>query len=244
MKLKTILSAGLAMLLLASGSLAAASEEPAAGTKGEQTQLIVSNLSVWKPVRKGDYTLTDLDGNGRYEIITAKVSKKQATEIHAWEVDPSGSYLLPVAEPWGDDDSQPDIRSADGAEVYYDAENDVRYYIFEDVREEDAGTETDLAALSLKNGAFTFEVLATKTETGYSDGSGEPIDAAAYENAAAERFAGLEKLSASFAWIDTTEHPLDSAPMEQILELAEGALAGFQITEAAPASGEPSGGAS
>ena len=240
MRLKAILAIPLAAALLLTGVAAMASGEPDAGTKGEQIQLIVSSLSVWKPVRKGDYTLTDLDGNGRYEIITAKVGKKQATEIHAWEVDASGSYLSPIAEPWTDEDSQPDIRSADAAAVYYDAENDVRYYIFEDVRETDDGEETDLMALSLKDGAFASEILATKTATGFADASGEPIDEAAYENAAAARFAGLEKLAAAFAWIDTTEHPLDGAPMEQILELAEGSLAGFQVTAAASASGEAS----
>ena len=239
MKLKTILSVPLAAaLLLTGGAASAAQAEPPA--KGEQIQLIVSALSVWKPARKGDYMLVDLDGNGRYEILTAKVSKKQVTELHAWEVDASGAFLVPVTEPWSKGDSQPDIRGADTAAVYYDAENDLRYYILGDIREKDDSQETDITAFWLKDGAFYSEVLATKTADGCFDAAGEPIDEAEFQNAAETRFAGLARLEAAFTWIDTTEHPLDNAPMEQILELAGESLAGFQVTETQPASGEAS----
>ena len=204
------------MLMLSAALLAACCSFPALAQESggeqlsaaDQQRRITGNVEEWKPADKtGSYTVTDLDQNGSLEILSADYddeTKETVTKI--WEVSPEGQ-LVPCELPWEEGDSQPDLITA-SAQVYYDEAEDTYYYMFQDAS---AGSETaETAVLSLKDGVVTEERLDEET--------------------AADRFEGMEEMTASFKWVSTAEHALGSdVPMEQILTLIEGSYAGFSM---------------
>lgn len=180
----------------------------------DQQKRITGNVSEWKPENgTGSYVITDLDGNGRLEIISANYNDETLeTEARMWEISEEGKFTV-CQLPWKDGDSQPDLIT-DAATVYYDTENDLYYYIFEDASvAEDGSEKVQTVALSFKDQVLTSELLET--------------------DAVEERFEGMEQMEAKFRWVSTAEHSLGSdVPMEQILTLVEESYAGFSLQKA------------
>ena len=180
----------------------------------DQQRRITGYVSEWKPEDgTGSYTVTDLDGNGCLEILSANYdSSTSDTEWKMWEISAEGEFVS-CELPWEDGESQPDVIT-DSAAVYYDGDNDIYYYIFEDVVAAEDGTENaQSVALSLQDGVLTSELLEAEENT--------------------DRFDGMDEMEASFNWISTAEHSLGSdVPMEQILTLVGEAYAGFSLQAA------------
>ncbi len=203
-----------------------------------QQKRIVSAVESWKPGKnKGNYTVTDLDQNGRLEIISADYSKEdQITVSHIWEVDEEGK-LQKIETSWSEEESQPDLITK-STKVWYDEEDDVYYYLFTDQEKLEDGSERERKmTISLKDGQLSTVLLAEKTtdEAGtetFADADGNEITAADYENAAETIYGELKEKEAKFKWINTKEHAIGSdVPMEQLLELVSEANAGFSVRD-------------
>lgn len=178
-----------------------------------QLQLIADHAAVWT----GDselvsepffYAVTDLDQNGRLEIIQ---SSCQGTGLYTnsklWEVDAKGTKLVPCQFPDTEEDSQPDI-IADPDAVYFDETHDCYFYIFrDDIRNGAAEYFQRLVAFSLKDGTVTTTLLAqshsiygSNAITTYTDADGNTIDENTYNMAAAKTYASLTAMTATIGW--------------------------------------------
>ena len=203
-----------------------------------QQKRIVSAVESWKPGKNtGSYTVTDLDGNGRLEIISADYSgDDQTTVSHIWEVGEDGK-LQKVDLPWAEEESQPDLITK-STKAWYDSSEDIYYYLFtNEEKTEDGSFRERKLTISLKDGKLSSEVLAEKMtdETGteqFLDAEGSEISAEDYENAGEEKYSELKEKSVKFKWISTKEHAIGSdVPMEQLLELVSEASAGFSVSD-------------
>lgn len=222
-------------LAMMSGETVMASEA-LSGTA--QQKRIVGAVETWKPEKNtGSYTVTDLDGNGRLEIISSNYSEEdQSTVSHIWEVDEDGK-LQKVEMPWTEEESQPDFITK-STKVWYDSTEDVYYYLFTDQQKTEDGSEKEQKlAVSLKDGKLSSQLLAEKTVDGtdtesFSDADGNEISSEDYENAGEEKYGDFEEKTTKFKWISTREHAIGSdVPMEQLLELVSEANAGFSISD-------------
>ncbi len=135
---------------------------------GAQVQLIASLLDMWY-VEAGSaslcrYAITDLDHNGRLEILTAKKNADASyTDYKYWEINETfdGLERLSADSPDGlgpniwvrPDDTAP-LLSA-----YYDAQTGYYYYVF---RVQTGSFRESVLALSLQNGTIQEELLAYK----------------------------------------------------------------------------------
>ena len=219
-------------------SIASEQETEFPVSKGEQQIMIVSGLQQWRPDKNtGSYTVTDLDGNGRLEIISSSV-KNNITQTRIWEVNNTGDGLTEYVLPWTEGESQPDI-VIQSVPVYYDTAEDIRYFIFEDyITIDEKNTIQNKVVFSLKNESVTSEVLAscskvytneTDYTASYTDAQGNEITEEEYINVADIQFSDLEKLEANFNWINVQNHPLESVNLEQVLELVSEAFARFSV---------------
>ena len=203
-----------AVAVLAAGGLgvtAFASGEAEAADYSQQVPAFVNQVSVWKPRSKASYAYTDLDQNGSLEIITSYTSNKGAVSNGLWEL--RDGRLTECALPWGDDEDETELKEQQ-IPVYYDAREDIYYYVF--------GTADEgapVTAIWLKDGALNAEVLQTDVQT---------------------RFAGMVAMTGTIGWISTAEHSLNDAPLEQLTELAGESVSGFKLTADGSASGEAS----
>lgn len=214
-----------------------------------QLQLIADHAEMWM----GDpeliaepyfYAVTDLDQNGRLEIIQ---SSCQGTGLYTytqlWEVDAAGTALTPCQLPAAEGDSQPDIIS-DPDMVYFDEARDRYYYIFrDDIRNGAAEHYQNWVAVSLQDGAVTTTLLGQRHSIHltpdsdevitYMDANGNTVDEDAYNRAADQTFAGLTAMKATICWSDYTELPatrLDALTEEELMGILETSWAGFSLT--------------
>lgn len=133
----------------------------------QQQEIIVSLVNQWEPNEKtGSYTLTDLDGNGRLEIISSTITKdEKVSKSRLWEINEEGNRLVEYEMPWTEEQNQPDL-IVKSTVAYYDAENDIRYYIFEDeTKTEDGSFSESQTAVWLKDGVLQAELLVSCQKT-------------------------------------------------------------------------------
>ncbi len=191
---KKICMAGLAAAL-AVGMSVGSTYAAEALSPSEQVNILSANVKTWKPTKGGSYVLTDLDGNGRLEVVTSYVTRKRTKAVGVWEVNADGNGIEACELPWEEDEEMPEVTQKN-VPVYYDAKADMYYFVF---------GETNGTVIALKDGVL-------------SCCSYEELD-----------IAELETQNGVLSWISTSEHPLDGAPMEQILELAGESCAAFSV---------------
>ena len=199
---------------------------PALPSDEAQRQLIEANRELWAFTDPYDspwyYTVADLDHNGLLEILAATTQGTGIfTYAHYYEVLADGSGLQNLyhegVEIEGPDDWPEVIR--DALDFYYDPADDSYHYLCEGVTREGAAHQYFAwYALCLQNGVAEWELLASKdvewldggeTETvTCKDAQGNPITEQEYDEAAAERFAGLEKRTAALFWTQV-ENPFE-----------------------------------
>lgn len=220
----------LAGLLAGCGGSGKPAEEPAAKpalpSDEAQRQVIEANRELWAFTDPYDspwfYTIADLDHNGLLEILAATTQGTGIfTYAHYYEVLSDGSGLKNLyhdgVEIEGPDDWPEVIR--DQLDFYYDPADDSYHYLCEGVTRDGAAHQVFAwYALCLQNGVAEWELLASKdvewlnggeTENvTCKDAQGNPITEMEYDEAAAERFAGLEKRTAALFW-NEVENPFD-----------------------------------
>ncbi len=205
-----------------------------------QRQVLESNRNLWAFTDPYNspwfYTFTDLDHNGRLEVIAATT---QGTGIytygHLWEVLSDGTGIRNCyhenTEIEGPDD-WPEI-VVDSLPCYYDTASDCYYYPCEGItRDGWAYQYYAWYALCLKDGIAEWELLADKqvswenvgenesvSSVLCSDAAGNPITEQEYDTAAERRFAGMEKTESILNWtqeeIPWPESSDDDTSLEQ-----------------------------
>ena len=202
----------------------------AAPQVSEQIDLIAANAELWKQdVEFGlwGFTVTDLDHNGRLEIISASVQGTGFyTYIKAFEVNEEGSALNDIYS--GNNNkgnSAPDIMVST-VPFYFDKESGIYHYIFDDyIRNGMAENYQNKRAVSLTDGKWEETPLASMT-TIYTDAEhytitctdadGAPISEAEYDSIADKVFGNLEQNEAEFDWQMTDNDEFSVLTTQQI----------------------------
>ena len=195
----------------------------------EQKQILEQNRALWAFTEPYEspwfYTYTDLDHNGRLEVMAATTQGSGVyTYGRLYELIPDGSGIVSCyrenPELEGPDD-WPEI-ILDSLSCYHDAATDLYYYPCENLtRDGYAHQYCSWQILCLKDGAAEWEFLASKNvnwrneETGEDyaaplvtcmDASGNPITEQEYDGIAEQRLAGMEKTELPLDWVQV-ENP-------------------------------------
>jgi len=174
----------------------------------------IIDISLYKdnPATTFNYCITDLDQNGRLEMLTT-VGYSNVTDIKCYEVNEDLNGLV-LVENVTDTGSHADVNDLNDGTCYKDAETGRIYYMYMDERsEQDDSTGavnkySSKIALSLFEGKLYQECLATKgiirtsgeAEIVYTDGAGNVITEEEYNNAVETRFGAMEKKTATMKW--------------------------------------------
>lgn len=203
------------------------SEQPEQGEAGDasdsgnqsiqaQLELIVDHVDEWAFTMDYandvyEYAVTDLDKNGRLEIIAANMGGTgYYTYSNFYEVNETFDGLQLCERDVEEGESQADLGDAD-VDAYYDSETGVIYYMFRDYIKNGAAEYYGVQiAVSLVDGKLTEEPIAFYSEIytdsgcdiSYRDAEGQEITAEEYESAADTVFAGMEKQAAQFLWLE------------------------------------------
>ncbi|MDE7297243.1 MAG: VCBS repeat-containing protein, partial [Lachnospiraceae bacterium] len=193
----------------------------------KQLRLILSQKELWE--LKGDYlapevayAVTDLDRNGRLELI-AEACQGTGIYTYFWiyEVSEDGESLVPCGRTLSEEyDSQADIMTMSPCvPMYYNPQTGQRNYIFIDGTKDGAARYYESQwALSLQNGYLTEQCLASMaTEyenagadvtTTYRPGEWKDIrvtNQEEYRTAGDRAFDGWQKEYASIGWFGAPE---------------------------------------
>ena len=184
----------------------------------EQRNLIERCRNIWyKQEPTYDdwfYTITDLDHNGRLEVITASQQGTGLfTYVDCWEIDPGFTGLVVCPDNTREGEAWPDI-IVDQLTWYHDPATGRYTYLCEDfMRDGMARSYTGQDCFSLYNGSFVLRLLASKEESfdaqgnpsvRYHDADGREITMNDYTNAAFAAFEGQEQgtISLNWTWVD------------------------------------------
>ena len=179
----------------------------------KQIELLADSLELWAGTMNSEgidyfFTVTDMDRNGRLELI---VSSCQGTGLYTYsdyfEVNDTFDGLTAVEGNRMEGHSEADI-IVDSAPVYYDAQNKVYYYIYDDIIRNGKEYYENKRAVSLENGKIVQNDLAYKTTvfenekqmTDCTDREGKNITADQYDGIADTVYGSLEKQKAVFSW--------------------------------------------
>lgn len=243
---KRILAAFFAAAMLVSamsGCKQVEETKPAEKTLDQRVQVIANNINIWKFDKTAyedqnvryNYCITDLDGNGRMELITSVEVRNAGyqnfdTKIKYYELNENNTALLTL-ECVSDSKSQPDVceiidtvnkTDADSRYCYKDSSGRA-YYVFSDsiFEENEDGTKNEhvsKVAVSIHNGKAYEETLATYSklrESGkdtveqYTDGKGNIITKADYDDITSTRFKGYTVSTVTFGWQDCAPENFD-----------------------------------
>lgn len=188
-----------------------------------QLKTIWESRDTWRVLEETDgwcYAVTDLDGNGRLEILSSEThGTGNYTTLRAWEVSEDGASLNPIAAPTDDGEGGPVLSSGyysdenpskEDVEAYTDGSG-ITYYIQTDINKDGAAHYYETKqAVFLKDGKLDRQIVATK-QTDYDEnggetvtcqnGSGESISEDDYEIAVQRRFEGLSQKNVTFGWL-------------------------------------------
>ena len=217
--------------------------DASASSEEAQLTLIAQNASLWLgDTSFGDtyqYAVTDLDQNGRLEILASSL---QGTGLYTYstfhEVNETMDSLdsCPMTG-LSEGDSQPDIQVSQ-AGGRFDPASGVRYYLFIDLLRNGAAEQYEfLHALSLSEGTVRIQPLGGASYLTAEDGTvsasyaladGTAIDEADFLTLSEDAFPGCEPFQASFCWIGGPDGTDPASLGESALqkELAR-SLAGF-----------------
>ena len=164
------------------------------------------------------YTIIDLDRNGRLEII---VSNMGGTGIYTYnrfyEINETYDDLVECETSFLEGESQPDLLLAEQLETYIDDKGRFFYAVVDDVKNGSAEQYQFICSLSLQSGKITTVPIASMSciyrnsvpkET-YNNGAGEAVTADEYAQAVEQYFAGYEHYTTSMGWQDMRELPED-----------------------------------
>lgn len=200
----------------------AATEAPEAEKKAipdedAQVSLIFSLLNSFRQDEKTDkwsYTVTDLDHNGRLEVIAASIQGQgRYTNAKVWEISSDKKTLGVCRIPLEEGDSFPDIVT-NTADTFHDKKTDEWFYVFNDhVTVSSDELYSSKCALWLEDGVVNSDIYAFQMcqvqngqmNVSFTDKDGTPITPDEYEAAGANVYAGLERSSTNFDWFSISE---------------------------------------
>lgn len=186
----------------------------------KQLQVILDNM-IWPPSQDIKryppmyLCLTDLDQNGRMELISAQLEGSgKYTYSDYKEVNENLDDLRICNWVNKELESEADIVMLKDIPVYYDLNNEVYYYIFNDIMKDGQHLYYEnKRAVSLKNGKLSEQILAYKTSwyqenvsvsspiAVYKDADGNEISEREYITIADTVFSDFIKKEAHFSWI-------------------------------------------
>ena len=200
----------------------------------DQIALIADNAALWQQdVDYGlwGYIVTDLDQNGRLEIISASLQGTgMYTIITVFEVSEDGSVLNEVKQDRPEYESAPDIMS-DRVKVFHDEDAGRYYYIFTDmIRNGYAENYENKRAVWLEDGVWKEMPLVNKsviygdadhyTET-FEDASGNTITEEEYLAAEDSRFENISPEEVCLNWQMTDKEGFSGTDRAALLVLLE-----------------------
>lgn len=174
------------------------------------------------------YTITDLDDNGRLEIIVVNHGGTgNYTYSRYYEVNESYDGLVECALDYVEGDSQPDLLWAEEITIYKDAQG-INHYIVQDAIRDVTEYYFIWYDLTLQESKVTWNTLATCHESyanategavySYTTAVGEVITEAEFNNVPEKVFAeNAEKDSMVWGWKDMKE--LQNLSGEQLQEI-------------------------
>lgn len=179
----------------------------------KQLNLIMNNKNLWykdTEFEKYSYAVTDLDKNGRIEIIS---SICQGTGIYTYteiyEVNESMDDLILCESNLMEYDSQADIIKNQFT-VFYDKSNNQYHYIFDDLTKNGAAEYYENKRdFSLSDGKIEEKYLARKTTiyqnssptVTYTDLENKEISEEEYNNIENKVFEDYEKMMVNIEWL-------------------------------------------
>ena len=203
----------------------------------EQIQILEANRQLWAFHEFYEspwfYAFTDLDVNGRLEVIAASTQGSGIfTYVNFYEVRADGSGIDNLyhadVEIEGPDD-WPEI-VVDSLPCYYDAAEDRYWYPCEGVTHDGyAHQYYAWQALSLKDGVADWEFIASRNvdwdengsdTTECRDAQGNVISLQDYDSAVERRFAGMQAMELKMSWTQV-EIPFEGDPVETMMSIEE-----------------------
>ena len=180
---------------------------------GDQLNLIFSvmdSVSQDPGEMAWQYTVTDLDRNGRLECLAASEhDQSHETTLLAWEVSEDFTSLVPCTVNPAEDTFFPDIIS-DSADTFYDEGSGTWHYLFYDHRIlSDTEAATVKYSVMLRNGILDckehamqhVDISGSQAAVSWFDAGGNDISQDEYNAAGVDAFGGRRKSSSNFAWI-------------------------------------------
>lgn len=211
----------------------------------KQIKVITDNYSMWTMNTEDgefmpyEYAITDLDQNGRLEIIA---STCQGTGIFTYskyyEVNKTFDGLDEIKRDLIEGSSEADI-GVDAVKVFIDKANNEYHYIFEDMLRNGASEYYENKQdIMLKDGKLSENILAYKTtiyedavpEITYQDAELKEITAKEYEDFEDLKFKNLECKTANIKWVTQMEDDLDNVSGDALIDLLTKSYNGFKFT--------------
>ena len=181
-----------------------------------QIQYFFNNFSTFKQPETGDkwsYTVTDMNHNGRLELLAASVQGNgRYTYVKGWEIgeDLKSHKEILVSVPA--EETFPDI-VADNADTFYNPDNNAWFYMFYDniILSQDENYYAK-CSVNLGDGNLGFQQLAVQhsqktggiVNTVYTDNNGNPITGEQYNAAGTTGPSSLIKSNTNFEWFDAS----------------------------------------
>lgn len=219
-------------------------EENYSATPQKQLEIIAANMNVWASSMDYandvyHYAVTDLDQNGRLELIASNQGGTgNYTYSTFYEMNETYDGLTVIHRNLQEGDSEVDI-AVDSIPAYYDTSSDVIYYIFQDFAKiGPAEYYEDKRALSLEAGQIKELLLASKYTEYQEDKvrntwkNANQIEITEEEYKAIEDtfFSALEKKAVTFHWCQFSQaEELSNLSQEELLDLLTVSYEGFSM---------------
>ena len=220
-----------------------------------QINLIYSNFAeTFKQVADGEvwsYTVTDLDHNGRLELLAASIQGSgRFTHVKAWEVGEDLKSFISCNVNVKEGDSFPDIIS-NTADTYYVAATDTWNYMFDDsITSSSTEVMAARCSVSMKSsniGYIPYAYQQTEFRDNlniitFTDKSGRLLTPEDYNASVTNAFAGAQKSSTNFDWFLESEATSSSRFSDSyaifigdVVPVGAAAASNAQTTTVAPA---------
>lgn len=209
----------------------------------DQIAVIGKNLSTWSgevEYSQYGYAVTDLNQNGRLEIVAATCQGSGLyTDCNIYEVNDDCTGLTKLDPHLQEGDSWPDIL-VDQADVYYDKSTDTYYYIIDDVLRVSMGESAVIKeSVSISKTDIKITSLATQYNTAdengdlkstYSLPDETEITEKEFESIADKTYADFEKKTVNFSWQTyNTNNDILKLSDDKLISVLKNSFDGFSI---------------